>query len=268
MNQYIKKVWVVENDSCLVNKGTNPMIPDGCLEIIIVQGNGINIRIKGSKFKCTEGVYLGGQLSGTVDLEVLPKTKIYFLKINSWISPLISNFPISEATNKVIPFSEINGSLARKLLPAQFSFNLERSIQIFNKEVEREGSANSNKETKIMLKSCTSLVDYTQVFGQSKSNLLSELKISSKTLENKFKRYVGLSPKQYANTIRLRQIIENLNYGIADSSLLAVSLDYGFFDQAHFIRSFKSLMGVPPTKLSIEKFFIPNSNEQFRYYTI
>ena len=60
MNQYIKKVWVVENDSCLVSKGTNPMIPDGCLEIIIVKGNGINIRIKNSEFKCTEGVYLRG----------------------------------------------------------------------------------------------------------------------------------------------------------------------------------------------------------------
>ncbi|WP_143960221.1 helix-turn-helix domain-containing protein [Litoribacter populi] len=264
---YIKKVWAIENASYLVSKATNKMIPDGCLEIILIKGQGACFTIKDLSFPCQEGVYLGGQLTASIDMEILPQSKLYFLKIYPWISPLITSFPISKTTNSITPFSEINSQLNLRLHPGPFDFNLERCVKIFEEEVEKQ-SPGKNIETNVMLKSCTSLLDYTREFSKSKKDLLLDLKISSRTLENRFNQYIGLSPKQFANTMRLRRVVEKLLYGTVDSSLSAISLDYGFFDQAHFIRSFKSIMGAPPTKLSMEKYFIPNSDEQFRFYTI
>lgn len=263
---YIKKFWVIDNQSSISGKEISTMLPDGCLEIILVQGNGFQIKTTEAEFNCIEGVYLGGQLSGILNLKILPHTKLLLLKINPWISPLITNFPIGELTNNVIPFSEINKPLAQKFHAQLASFVPEKIVEAFNKEIEK--GSKFNKEAQILFRSCNSLVNYSQDFGQTKSTLLSDLRISSRTLENKFRHHIGLSPKQYANMTRLRRIIEYMIYDAENPSLTSISLDYGFFDQAHFTRSFKSYVGVPPTKLEIENYFIPNSMESFRYYTI
>lgn len=72
--------------------------------------------------------------------------------------------------------------------------------------------------------------------------LLQELHISQDAFEKRFRKITGASPKQFASIVRLRSLI-----GKADgSTLTALAYDAGYFDQAHFIKDFKSFTGKTP----------------------
>jgi len=64
-------------------------------------------------------------------------------------------------------------------------------------------------------------------------------------LERIFREYVGVSPKWVIQRYRMHEAAEKIAEGTAgDMGDLALRL--GYFDQAHFIRDFKAIVGRPP----------------------
>lgn len=69
--------------------------------------------------------------------------------------------------------------------------------------------------------------------------------VGLRALQRRFGDYVGASPKWVINRYRLHEAIERLAAGAAvDWTQLA--LDLGYFDQSHFNRDFKKLVGRSP----------------------
>jgi len=69
--------------------------------------------------------------------------------------------------------------------------------------------------------------------------------VNKRALQRMFRRYVGVSPKWVIQRYRLHEAAEQLAAGTVTAGPdLALSL--GYFDQAHFIRNFKAVVGVPP----------------------
>jgi len=75
--------------------------------------------------------------------------------------------------------------------------------------------------------------------------LASQLDISQDRLEKRFRHRVGLSPKRIASIVRLRHAIGLHRPGLP---LAQLSADAGYFDQSHFIREFKSILGQTPQR--------------------
>jgi methylphosphotriester-DNA--protein-cysteine methyltransferase len=73
--------------------------------------------------------------------------------------------------------------------------------------------------------------------------LLSSLPISVDPFEKRFRRLVGASPKQFSAIVRFRNLI--MNHSPAES-LTDTAHTAGYFDQAHFIKDFKSFTGQTP----------------------
>jgi AraC-like DNA-binding protein len=68
---------------------------------------------------------------------------------------------------------------------------------------------------------------------------------SVRALQRGFSKYIGVSPKWVINRHRLHEVVDRLAHGeTVDWTQLA--LDLGYFDQAHFIRDFKSIIGRTP----------------------
>ena len=78
------------------------------------------------------------------------------------------------------------------------------------------------------------------------SELTSKVFLSDSRLSHLFKEHIGISIKKYLVWNRLRQAI-NL-YLSENTNLTNVSLQSGFFDQAHLTNSFKNVLGVCPSK--------------------
>jgi AraC-like DNA-binding protein len=66
---------------------------------------------------------------------------------------------------------------------------------------------------------------------------------SERELQRLFKEYVGVSPKWVIQRYRLHEALARVEAGF-DSAALAA--DLGYFDQAHFTRDFRALIGVSP----------------------
>ena len=70
--------------------------------------------------------------------------------------------------------------------------------------------------------------------------------VGLRTLQRLFKDYVGVSPKWVIQRYRLHEAVARLDAGAA-VDLPALALELGFYDQAHFTRQFKALVGRPPS---------------------
>lgn len=78
-------------------------------------------------------------------------------------------------------------------------------------------------------------------------DLVRRLHIHKRALQRLFNQYVGVSPKWVIQRCRLHEAAEQLEAGnTADGSRLAVEL--GYFDQAHFIKDFKTIVGQTPAE--------------------
>jgi AraC-like DNA-binding protein len=67
--------------------------------------------------------------------------------------------------------------------------------------------------------------------------------LSQDAFEKRFRKVIGTTPKQIASIIRMRSVLQQP----ANRSFTRLALDAGYFDQAHFNRSFKRFTGLTPT---------------------
>lgn len=74
-------------------------------------------------------------------------------------------------------------------------------------------------------------------------DLATDLSISQDPFEKRFRRIVGTSPKQFSTIVRLRTLISQYS---PTQSLTESAYRAGYFDQAHFIKDFKTFTGQTP----------------------
>lgn len=69
--------------------------------------------------------------------------------------------------------------------------------------------------------------------------------ISPRQLRRLFQFYIGDTPKAFSEVIRFQRTLQRMTH----PGNQRVYLDTGYFDQAHFIKSFKQLYGLTPSKV-------------------
>ena len=78
-------------------------------------------------------------------------------------------------------------------------------------------------------------------------DVANRLDLNKRTLQRLFSRYVGVSPKWVIRRYRLHEAAERLADGTA-VNWPEMALDLGYFDQAHFIKDFKAVVGKTPAE--------------------
>ncbi len=77
--------------------------------------------------------------------------------------------------------------------------------------------------------------------------LVKRFNLGKRTLQRLFSQYVGVSPKWVIKRYRLQEAAEQLAGG-AIGSWPKLALDLGYFDQSHFIKDFKMIVGRTPAE--------------------
>ncbi len=76
--------------------------------------------------------------------------------------------------------------------------------------------------------------------------LADTLGVTTRTLERMFREHAGVSPKKFIRLVRFQNVLSQLRSGAASMNLAGLACEFGYADQSHFIRDFKSLMQTPP----------------------
>ena len=86
---------------------------------------------------------------------------------------------------------------------------------------------------------------YYRHHGVTIEALAGRLGMSRRHFERVFGEQIGVTPKAFQRTARFNHTLRELLL-VAPRDTLATALDHGYYDQAHFIRDFRSFVGVSP----------------------
>lgn len=74
--------------------------------------------------------------------------------------------------------------------------------------------------------------------------LASQICLSARQFERKFKEFSGFTPKMYTRIIRFQRALAE--YGNAQRNMTDIAYECGYYDQSHFIHDFKEFSGYHP----------------------
>ena len=75
--------------------------------------------------------------------------------------------------------------------------------------------------------------------------------LSIRHFQRKFKQYYGISPKKFINIIRFKELYKS---SVLQKKLPDSFLEYGYYDQTHFIKDFYKQLKVTPSKATEKDF--------------
>jgi AraC-like DNA-binding protein len=90
---------------------------------------------------------------------------------------------------------------------------------------------------------------------------MDKFSLSERSLQRIFREEVGLSPKKIADIVKFENCISLFRSG---KSLTDICYEAGYYDQPHFIKTFKQFTGLTPSQYSTLECSMPVC----RFYTI
>lgn len=206
------------------------LVPDACFNILI---------------KCSEKSpesWVSGIFSGTFELKLEPNTTYFGIKPYSNVAIKENKVHLRELSNQTEELGRIfnNSDFFVEEILKKKSF-LDR-IEVFKSFAEEEVIDYSYE---------SDFIDYFTVFSCVAEeavvfkSLVEQTGYSQRYLREKFKEHFGISPKVYTSILRFQHVLKDYlqKENIEDNNFF---LNYGYYDQAHFIKEFKKFASSSP----------------------
>jgi AraC-like DNA-binding protein len=267
LQDYVKCFWTLEKEYT-PDAPNEEVTPDACIELILNFGAPYVLQTEGMPDREMPSAFLVGLKKKPLLYRCVGTVKIVATRFYAWGAlPFLAAVYQSSSTVRVIPGNEWRG-LTDKINP---------KIQ-----AENYLGAVADVEDFLIGKLLTANFDLKQIQmaaqmlyrekGQFRVSELAEYcDLSARQLERQFQNIVGVSPKTLARTIRFEEIRNRLMFN-PETSLTDLAYEFGYTDQAHFIRDFKEFTGKTPGEFAFEmrpwqKVFHDNENVVFLQFT-
>jgi AraC-like DNA-binding protein len=153
--------------------------------------------------------------------------------------------PMSEMTDRVVPLGELFGAEGRALEASVLAGRDDAEQVAAVEAFLRAGRPERDEEAAAASSSVELARNHPEITRVEE--LAERLGTSPRTLERRFRRYVGVGPKWVIRRFRVHEAADRVAKGdVVDWAALAQ--DLGYFDQAHFIRDFTAQIGRSPTE--------------------
>jgi AraC-like DNA-binding protein len=226
---FIERYWIVHWDL----RGQAPFVqetlPYPCVNLVIEKDD--------------SRIY--GVMTGRFAQRLTDEGQVFGVKFKPGaVYPFIKT-PISQLTDKSLRLEEVFAIDSRALETMVLSLNDEGKMIALMEDFLRAKLPECD-ENVVLIKQIVDFIvahrDITKV-----DDVVSRLNLNKRTLQRLFNQYVGVSPKWVIKRYRLHEAAEQLAAGeVVDWPKMALEL--GYFDQAHFIKDFKNLVGKTPAE--------------------
>lgn len=153
--------------------------------------------------------------------------------------------PVASITDQQLPFYDVFHDdldiLETNILKQKTDEKMAEQAELFLKKHLPEPDPNVEEAAKIT----QTIMDDSSILKVD--HLTERFERSKRSLQRLFRTYVGVSPKWVIQRYRLHEAAEQMASGKTDN-WPQLALDLGYFDQAHFIRDFKSVVGQSPAE--------------------
>jgi AraC-like DNA-binding protein len=246
LRPYVKCYWILASEANPFQTA-EPLIPDGCVELIInlgapyrrhaVEGAGPDEFARGS--------HVVGERTHPFLIEQLGAIDHVAIRFRPGGLYAFARLAMNELTNRLVDAELLLGT-DRPILEEQLSeCRTDQSrVALLDGLLLRRLRA---KDTR------SELVQEAARIASFRGGLLSVRELCAfvdcdyKELERSFLTVVGVSPKFFCRLVRFLSVLESLNSG-SRGSLAERAADFGYYDQAHFAKEFRSFTGVAPSQ--------------------
>ncbi len=193
--------------------------------------------------KSQSGIF--GVVTGKFSRELVGKGRVVAAKFRPGAFYPFAQLPVSQFTNKTTPLFDVFGSdgdqLEQSILAVETDEEALAQIENFLRERLPEHDPNVAAVNEI-IDMIIADRNITRV-----DELVSRLDLNKRSLQRLFHQYVGVSPKWVVQRYRLQDAADQLvKDQVTDCTDMALRL--GYFDLAHFIKDFKTIVGLSPAE--------------------
>ena len=218
---FVAHYWIVTWDLRQHSPQTQETLPHPSVHIALERGR--------------SGIY--GVVKGRFTRVIEGKGRVFGIKFRPGGYYPFARFPISRLTNRVVPLDD--ALLEHRVLAKRSEQAMIEVAEDFLRcqKPERDPRAERTGDIVEQIAADQTITTVDAVARRSGRGV--------RSLQRLFSRYIGVSPKWVINRFRLHEVVDRLAKGeTVDWTQLTYAL--GYFDQAHFIKDFKAIIGRTP----------------------
>ncbi|GIQ71348.1 AraC family transcriptional regulator [Xylanibacillus composti] len=243
LQPYIQQLWHISQAKGDALEVTPRMLPDGCYHMVVNLGAPHRYIDRNGRAHAPKRTHMNARHTDYVTVQRSGEVEIMGVVFQPYgLYPFV-RLPMKEVAGAVRDMEDLLGPRVREMEERLYAastvrhklLELEACLLSFlspEHEVKREVVAASQ-----MLRQRHGLMTV--------RGLLHEFHLSERTLERYFQHDLGMSPKQFANIQRMQYVLQVLKSSPQDK-LVHAAMDGEFYDQAHFIHTFKKMVGMTP----------------------
>lgn len=238
---YVKAYWFLEGVLPLEALHPERIFPNGCMELIIHYGDAFQ-KLTGDAKEQQANAFVYGQLQEYIEL--VPGAVTGVMGVQFYPNGLahFTNLPVGELKQQEVGLLHIFKHGSAQLADAVATAKTAREKVGIMEQFLLGNLIDHKKHNSIQVQAM--IQDIYQAKGCIPVRyLMQQYHMSERQIERLFAAEVGLSPKNFSSIIRFQQVFKLASYA---DSLTSLSLDAGYFDQAHFAREFKAYSGYTP----------------------
>lgn len=228
-----------------------PVFPNGFAVLIHVYGDLPLLKIKDSSRLAPSHINLAGQIHGTIPkmeidgrfgqngflLHPLTPYYLFHIKGNRFVNEWI-------ALEKNVDFDWTTLSAELKSCAQPIERIALLAAMLTELEKHRLPAIS-------WLDNCIATI-YQKKGVVSVNEMVASSGLSSRHFSRVFREIVGVPPKYFCKVVQLNGLFEAINSSDNDK-ILQLALEYGYYDQSHFIHDFKKLIGDSPQRFLMGK---------------
>ncbi len=250
LSALVKFYWTLEVPFDPKNQ-KQKIIPDGCIEMTFNLEDKIKRYVSESEFVVHPNAMVMGQRTKSYYIEPLGNVNSFAI---CFYPHGFANFvctPLENLVDVETPIESLFGEIPSKELKQKISQAASTQERIEIIEIFLLNKLNQNTTIESLVKTTVDTLISTN--GSTPINQILKNDLSKRRqLERKFRKQIGISPKQLGRVLRLQTALKMLLND--NENLTNIAYESEYFDQAHFIKDFKEFIGNTP------KEFLGNEN--------
>lgn len=242
LNNFVECFWTLEGDGPSSDGTPERILPDGCVELILNYGARF-LQHNDAGRVLQPRHFIVGQMTGPILISPTGNVELLGIRFHPGGTAPFLRMQMNEVTDQVADLGGVASELERELLQAseQLSSLAEKTRAIEAVLMTHLCSVHVTPALRLAARIVASagLISVDQ--------LAADAGISSRQLERRFMREVGLGPKLLGRILRFQQVFRAVER--SDAAWASIALDCGYYDQAHLIRDFNQFAQQTPSVL-------------------
>ena len=195
-----------------------------------------------------DSIHFHGIRESSLEITQPEKVEALGVSFTPWGFYFFTKQSMSQYINRIVNLNDVNHLLREELFDHVVKFEAPSE---FVKAIEKTLIKCINAKDSEQI-DCRIIKEFIESDGFNIKEFCEANRISIRRLERIFRKYIGISPKRFMNLVRFEESARDVMYD-NQVSLTDISHKHGYYDQAHFVKAFKSYTSYAPINFRLDK---------------